>query len=133
LRVSQVDHHVYFRYTPCFTDFTFEFIRRPIPPILSPSSRTFVELTLVTHRCSLAIAGRLCPCHHCQNDHLPPLYLFTEGMERWCSMAFVCNLSDPLGLGFQCSSSPMSSGLSSWLGQASWRSAMTLGHWIERL
>jgi hypothetical protein len=26
---------------------TFEFIRRPIPPILSPSSRTFVELTLV--------------------------------------------------------------------------------------
>jgi hypothetical protein len=30
------------------TDFTFEFIQRPIPPILSPSSRTFVELTLVT-------------------------------------------------------------------------------------
>jgi hypothetical protein len=30
------------------TDFTFEFIRRPISPILSPSSRTFVELTLVT-------------------------------------------------------------------------------------
>jgi hypothetical protein len=44
LRVSQVDHHVYSRYTPYLTDFTFEFIRRPIPPIISPSSRTFVEL-----------------------------------------------------------------------------------------
>jgi hypothetical protein len=50
LRVSQVDHHVYSRYTPCLIDFTFEFIWRPIPPILSPSSRTFVELTLV-NRC----------------------------------------------------------------------------------
>jgi transposase InsO family protein len=30
------------------TDFTFEFIRHPISPILSPSSRTFVELTLIT-------------------------------------------------------------------------------------
>jgi hypothetical protein len=30
------------------TDFTFEFIRRPIPPNLSPSSRTFVKLTLIT-------------------------------------------------------------------------------------
>jgi hypothetical protein len=29
------------------TDFTFEFIRRPVSPILSPSSRTFVKLTLV--------------------------------------------------------------------------------------
>jgi hypothetical protein len=29
--------------------FTFEFIRRPIPSILSPSSRTFVELTLITY------------------------------------------------------------------------------------
>jgi hypothetical protein len=47
LRISQVDHHVYSRYTPCSTDFTFEFIRRPIPPILNPSFRTFVELTLV--------------------------------------------------------------------------------------
>jgi hypothetical protein len=27
------------------TNFTFEFIRRPISPILSPSFRTFVELT----------------------------------------------------------------------------------------
>jgi hypothetical protein len=36
-----------FRYTPCLTDFTFEFIRRPTPPILSPSYWTFVELTLV--------------------------------------------------------------------------------------
>jgi hypothetical protein len=26
------------------TDFTFKFIRRPISPILSPSSRTFIEL-----------------------------------------------------------------------------------------
>jgi hypothetical protein len=40
---------VYFRDTPISTNFTFEFIRRPISPILSPSSRTFVELTLVTH------------------------------------------------------------------------------------
>jgi hypothetical protein len=32
------------------TNFTFEFIRRPISPILSPSSRTFVELTLVKQR-----------------------------------------------------------------------------------
>jgi hypothetical protein len=29
--------------------FTFEFIRRPIPPIRSPLSRTFVELILVTY------------------------------------------------------------------------------------
>jgi hypothetical protein len=29
--------------------FTFAFIRRPISLILSPSSRTFVELTLVNH------------------------------------------------------------------------------------
>jgi hypothetical protein len=49
LRVSQVNLHVYSRYTSCLTDFTFEFIRHPIPPILSPSSRTFVELTLVIH------------------------------------------------------------------------------------
>jgi hypothetical protein len=49
LRGSQVDHHVYSRYMPCLTNFTFEFIRRPIPPILSPSSRTFVELTLVSY------------------------------------------------------------------------------------
>jgi hypothetical protein len=48
LRVSQSSPHVYFQYTPCLTDFTFEFIRRPTSPILSPSSRTFVELTLVT-------------------------------------------------------------------------------------
>jgi hypothetical protein len=47
LRVSQVDHHVYSRYTPCLTDLIFEFIQRPIPLILSPSSRTFVKLTLV--------------------------------------------------------------------------------------
>jgi hypothetical protein len=47
LKVSQVLHHVYFRYTPCLTDFTFDFIRRPISPILSPSHWTFVELTLV--------------------------------------------------------------------------------------
>jgi hypothetical protein len=33
---------------PCLADLTFEFIRRPIPPILSPSSRKIVELTLVT-------------------------------------------------------------------------------------
>jgi hypothetical protein len=48
LKASQVYTHVYFRCTPCLTDFTFEFIRRPISPILSPLSRTFVELTLVT-------------------------------------------------------------------------------------
>jgi hypothetical protein len=28
---------------------TFEFIQHPLSPILSPSSRTFAELTLVTH------------------------------------------------------------------------------------
>jgi hypothetical protein len=50
LKASQVCTHVYFRYTPCLTNFTFEFIRRPISPILSPSSKTFVELTLVTWR-----------------------------------------------------------------------------------
>jgi hypothetical protein len=48
LRVSQSSPYVYFLYTPCLTDFTFEFIRRPVPPILSPSYWTFVELTLVT-------------------------------------------------------------------------------------
>jgi hypothetical protein len=47
LKASQVYTHVYFRWIPCLTDFTFEYIRRPISPILSPSSRTFVELTLV--------------------------------------------------------------------------------------
>jgi hypothetical protein len=47
LKASQVYSYVYFRYTPCLTDFTFEFIRHPIPPILSPSYWTFVELTLV--------------------------------------------------------------------------------------
>jgi hypothetical protein len=47
LKASQVDTYVYFRYTPCLTDFPFEFIRHPIPPILSPSYWTFVELTLV--------------------------------------------------------------------------------------
>jgi hypothetical protein len=51
LKASQVYSYVYFRYTPCLTDFTFEFIRRPTPPILRPSYWTFVELTLVT-------------CHH---------------------------------------------------------------------
>jgi hypothetical protein len=45
LKASQVHTHIYFRQPPCLTDFTFEFIRRPISPILSPSSRTFVELT----------------------------------------------------------------------------------------
>jgi hypothetical protein len=49
LRVSQSSPHVYFRYTPCLTDFTFDFIRRPTPPILSPSYWTFVELTLVSY------------------------------------------------------------------------------------
>jgi hypothetical protein len=44
LKVSQVHHHIDFRYTPCLTDFTFEFIRRPTSPILSPSYWTFVEL-----------------------------------------------------------------------------------------
>jgi hypothetical protein len=48
LRVSQSSPHVYFRYTPCLTDFTFEFIQCPTPPILSPSYWTFVELTLAT-------------------------------------------------------------------------------------
>jgi hypothetical protein len=48
LRVSQSSPYVYFRYTPCLTDFTFEFVRRPTSPILSPSYWTFVELTLVT-------------------------------------------------------------------------------------
>jgi hypothetical protein len=47
LKVSQSSPYVYFRYTPCLTNFTFDFIRRPISSILSPSSRTFIELTLV--------------------------------------------------------------------------------------
>jgi hypothetical protein len=50
LKASQVYSYVYFRYTPCLTDLTFEFIRSPTTPILSPSSRTFVELTLVNWR-----------------------------------------------------------------------------------
>jgi hypothetical protein len=33
-----------------FDWFTFEFIQRPTSPILSPLSRTFVELTLVSAR-----------------------------------------------------------------------------------
>jgi hypothetical protein len=50
LKANQVYSYVYFRYTPCLTDFTFEFIWRPTPPILSPSYWTFVELTLVNWR-----------------------------------------------------------------------------------
>jgi hypothetical protein len=50
LKASQVHHRVYFRYTPCLTDFTFEFIRRPTPLILSPSSRIFVDLTLINNK-----------------------------------------------------------------------------------
>jgi hypothetical protein len=44
---ARLNTQVYFRHTPISTNFTFEFIRRPISPILSPSSRTFAELTLV--------------------------------------------------------------------------------------
>jgi hypothetical protein len=66
LKASQVYSYVYFRYTPCLTDLTFKFIRRPTPPILSPSSRTFVELTLVTlelpqlfaRRCSISFLSK---------------------------------------------------------------------------
>jgi hypothetical protein len=47
LRVSPSSSHVFFRHAPRLTEFTFEFIRRPIPPILIPSYWTFVELTLV--------------------------------------------------------------------------------------
>jgi hypothetical protein len=50
LKASQVHHHVYFRYAPCLNDFTFEFIGRPTSPILSPSSRIFVELILFKDR-----------------------------------------------------------------------------------
>jgi hypothetical protein len=53
LKASQVEHPSYFRYTLISTNFTFEFMRCPISPILSPSSRTFVELTLVTYPSSL--------------------------------------------------------------------------------
>jgi hypothetical protein len=56
LKASQIYAYVYFRYTPCLTDFTFEFIRRPTPPILSPSSKIFVKLTLVTCGGGLAAA-----------------------------------------------------------------------------
>jgi hypothetical protein len=51
-KASQVQNHVYFGHAPCLTEFTFEFIRRPTPPILSPSYWTFVELTLVTKKTS---------------------------------------------------------------------------------
>jgi hypothetical protein len=47
LKASQVLHPRLLSIHTILTDFTFEFIRRPISPILSPSSRTFVELTLV--------------------------------------------------------------------------------------
>jgi hypothetical protein len=51
LRVSQVDHHVYSQYTPCLTDLYLRVHLTPYSSILSPSSRTFVELTLVNwHR-----------------------------------------------------------------------------------
>jgi hypothetical protein len=69
LKASQVYTHVYFRYTPRLTDFTFEFIRRPISRILSPSSRTFVELTLVT-TASLLVP---LPLHRPLPTFAPPL------------------------------------------------------------
>jgi hypothetical protein len=91
LKANQVHHHVYFRYAPCLTDFTFEFIRRPTSPILSPPSRTFVELTLVTSRC-------LHPWQLSHPDHRaallpkpPPLHKGSresggyEGARRRCS------------------------------------------------
>jgi hypothetical protein len=59
LRVSQSSPYVYFRYTPCLTDFTFEFIRRPTSLILSLSYWTFVELTLVSE-------APMNPMHGCQ-------------------------------------------------------------------
>jgi hypothetical protein len=65
LRVSQSLPHVYSRYAPCLTDFTFEFIGRPTPPILSPSYWTFVELTLVTMWPSIGL-----PDHHIQPLHI---------------------------------------------------------------
>jgi hypothetical protein len=45
LKASQVQHPSLLSSPPFLTEFTFEFIRRPVSPILSPSSRTFVELT----------------------------------------------------------------------------------------
>jgi hypothetical protein len=47
LKASQVLHPCLLLLYTLFDKFFFEFIRRPISPILSPSSRTFVELTLV--------------------------------------------------------------------------------------
>jgi ribonuclease HI len=54
------------------TDFTFEFIRRPISPILSPSSSTFVQLTLVTRTTikSQIIADFFTDWR--ENQYLPP-------------------------------------------------------------
>jgi hypothetical protein len=43
LKASQVLHPRLLSWPPCLTEFTFEFIRRPVSPIISPSSRTFVE------------------------------------------------------------------------------------------
>jgi hypothetical protein len=45
LKASQVQYPSLLSSPPCLTEFTFEFIRCPVSPILSPSSRTFVELT----------------------------------------------------------------------------------------
>jgi hypothetical protein len=60
LKASQVYSYVYFRYTPYLTDLTFEFIRRPTSPILSPSYWTFVELTLVSGCVHLSYANVGC-------------------------------------------------------------------------
>jgi hypothetical protein len=58
LKASQVSLTFTFNiYTPCLTDFTFEFIRRPTPPILSPLYWTFVELTLVSIRTNEVFKG----------------------------------------------------------------------------
>jgi hypothetical protein len=56
LKASQVEHPSLLSIHTYSTNFTFEFIRRPISPILSPSSRTFIELT-PRHHSSLCIHG----------------------------------------------------------------------------
>jgi hypothetical protein len=101
----------YFWYTPCLTDLTFEFIQRPTPPILSPSSRTFVELTLI----------RWCTWSQFESN--------TAKMHGWCTLSQL--ESNTINRHGRCTWSQLESSITKRLGWCPWwrdaRAAQRLG------
>jgi hypothetical protein len=106
LKASQVHHHVYFWYTPCLTDFTFEFIRRPTPPILSPSYWTFVKLTLVNETPPLLVMHyrhrESIPWYQAIDDIIIPLLTIQihKFLKTWKNIVSVYNIcvNNPLNI-----------------------------------